>query len=399
MKAIILGAGASKAYDGSPTKIRMPVAIDFFKTYNKLEISQNSWVLVGEIINYLNHHHQMKPEEFVNYSTDVEVLHSEIEEKLLHAFNDSQDFVSLRESFKSYNQLVFLFTSVINEIQNGPVSEPHKNLAKLLKKDDVIITFNWDTLMDRALAETTEWTPDAGYFVTPKMIYRNAWEPALIPQKTDYPKLIKLHGSTNWLSSATTIENEKIIMTQSAGPETFYIFESTIDPYDTYNGRYMSNYEPYSYGYYPPNIPDPGKPAPEDQVFVRLIPRFPHMPIGTAGKSGLTSMSLIIPPVKHKTYDMYGYLFKELWREAELCLTEASEIIIIGYSFPVTDIQSNHLFENAFMKRKTVPRITIVDPNPHRIKEKFSFEFGIPDDHLVIHQDYFSKDFPIDKLF
>lgn len=76
----------------------------------------------------------MKPEDFVNYSTDIEVLHSEIEEKLLRAFNDSQDCVSLRESFKSYNQLVFLFTSVINEIQNGPVSEPHINLAKLLKK-------------------------------------------------------------------------------------------------------------------------------------------------------------------------------------------------------------------------------------------------------------------------
>ncbi|WP_028592641.1 hypothetical protein [Paenibacillus massiliensis] len=159
-------------------------------------------------------------------------------------------------------------------------------------------------------------------------------------------------------------------MTQSAGPETIYIFEFTIDPYDTYNGRYMSNYEPHSYGNYPSNIPDSGKPAPEDQVLVRLTPRFSHMPKGTAGKSGLTSMPLIIPPVKHKTYDIYGYFLRS-YGEAELCLTEPSEIII-GYSFPVTDIQSNHLFKNAFMKRKTVRRVTIVDPNPHRIKKKLS---------------------------
>ncbi len=31
MKAIILGVGESKAYDGSQTKIRMPFANDFLK--------------------------------------------------------------------------------------------------------------------------------------------------------------------------------------------------------------------------------------------------------------------------------------------------------------------------------------------------------------------------------
>ena len=36
MRTFIIGAGASKAYSESPTNCRMPIANDFFQTFNKL---------------------------------------------------------------------------------------------------------------------------------------------------------------------------------------------------------------------------------------------------------------------------------------------------------------------------------------------------------------------------
>ena len=39
MRAILLGAGASKSYDQSPTGQRMPIARDFFDTFDKLDLS------------------------------------------------------------------------------------------------------------------------------------------------------------------------------------------------------------------------------------------------------------------------------------------------------------------------------------------------------------------------
>ena len=40
MRTFIIGAGASKAYSESPTNCRMPIANDFFQTFNKLNIKQ-----------------------------------------------------------------------------------------------------------------------------------------------------------------------------------------------------------------------------------------------------------------------------------------------------------------------------------------------------------------------
>jgi hypothetical protein len=52
MNVYLLGAGASKSYEESKTGAKLPLANDFFETFNNLDISSNGWVLVGDIINY-----------------------------------------------------------------------------------------------------------------------------------------------------------------------------------------------------------------------------------------------------------------------------------------------------------------------------------------------------------
>lgn len=391
MRALVLGAGASKSYDASPTGQRMPIARDFFDIFDRLDLSANPWVLIGSIIGYVED--WMKAGSAFGYlrsGIDIEDLHSRIEADRDRVLSE-QGLLEAMIPFKAYNELVFLFTAVINSIQNGPTSRPHVRLAKSLAPDDVVITFNWDTLLDRALAEATPWRPDAGYGVQPKCVFADGWrEPngGTGPANT----LLKLHGSTNWLTAYSTTDGHgQIVSGQDADPGSFGIFERASGPYACFKGRYMGDHQPYSYGYYPPNLPFPGRPAGEGRVIVRMTPRFPWMPDGDAPDDGLPSMPLIIPPVRNKTYDFFGSLFRTLWSQAEDALASADEIIIVGYSFPRTDVQSERLFRTAFSRRQSMPAVSILDPNPDPVAQRMR-DFGIDEAHLRVTAGYFTEE-------
>jgi len=402
MNAIILGAGASKSYKESPTGFSMPVAKDFFETFNNLEISRNPWVLIGDILNFGKYEKNIDVSKFFSIGIDIEVFHSEVEEKLLSVLDNYTDDIKKTALYsKAYNQLIFLFSSVVNEIQNGPISIPHTNIANLLTSEDYILTFNWDTLMDRALNEVTNWKVDYGYGLKPKNIFRDGWVPPMSNQNSKSPCIIKLHGSSNWLTSHTIFdpETKQITLSQVASHETLFVYEYSTKPYSTYDGRYMPGYQAFSYGYYPPNLlTDPGKSAGKNRVIVNMKYRFPWNPKGIADSSGLVSMPLIIPPVKQKKYAFYGNLFKKLWEKAEDVLSSASKIIIIGYSFPDTDYQSNDLFLNAFMRRSTFPQIYIINPEPEPIHYKFKSAFGVPENNIRIYKECFSDRFDLNNI-
>lgn len=397
MKAYLLGAGASRSYELSPTGQRMPLARDVFETFSKLKISSNQWVLIGDIVNRVSESRSIPPEEFGTFNEDIEEFFSQAEEDLLAAIGKKLDIEIILAS-RVVNQLIFLFASIINEIQNGPLSKAHQNLTRTLSADDRVITFNWDTLMDRALATETSWRTDFGYQVIPHLIHRDGWV-SPTPGIVTTPLLLKLHGSTNWLTSYNTMERGKPTLMQTSDPSTLYVYESSDKPYATYAGRFMGGYEPFSYGYYPPNLlDDPGRRAPKGKKFVRARYKFPWIPEGNAPDNGLPSMPLIIPPAKAKSYDLFGALFKTLWSAAEDALVEAEHIILIGYSFPRTDHQSHTLFANAFSRRSSMPRISIVDPSPERAADKFRLDFQIPADKLFVCPQPFSQDFDLASI-
>lgn len=410
MNVWIFGAGASKAYSASPTGQRMPVARDFFATYEAIKaLTDSRWVLRGNLVTYLAREHGAPLERPFDHITDIEALHSEVEERLFSIlkgkgrssdYERPEDVERTSLYFKTYTELLFLFAAVINEIQDGPPSIVHEKIIKTLTTDDVLVTFNWDTLLDRALFNSTNWKPDFGYGFTPRnLMETSGWrEPISNPDFTG-PKLIKLHGSTNWLTSAITVENGKFVPTQQAPTNAVSVYLHSTGPYDTYDGRWLRPYEPFSYGYYPPNLDDPGKEAPKGYALYRANLRGPiFAKRGPAGDSGVVSMPLIIPPVKNKSYDYYGDLFRSLWRQAEEGLSQAECIFIIGYSFPKTDVQSTSLFLRAMMQRSTVPEIVVLNPEPDEILEKLIHEFGIPPSHIKCIGERLSTSFPLEKL-
>jgi len=88
MKTYIIGAGASKAYTSSPTGCSMPIANDFFKTFQKLDISSDLRVLIGDIINIGQQDFNININDFFTSSFDIEDFHTYIETKLLEQMKE-----------------------------------------------------------------------------------------------------------------------------------------------------------------------------------------------------------------------------------------------------------------------------------------------------------------------
>lgn len=76
---------------------------------------------------------------------------------------------------------------------------------------------------------------------------------------------------------------------------------------------------------------------------------------------------LLIAPVKNK---VHNDIFEALWIEAEKCLKETIEIIVIGYSFRETDKEARDRIGNAIAGNPNSPMLTIVDKNPNEIRKK-----------------------------
>jgi hypothetical protein len=162
MRVILLGAGASKSYGASPTGQRMPIAKDFFPTFFELDAAANPWVLRDVLIYYLQIEKGIKDTDaYLSAGVDIEEIHSEIAMKLANLAKEEGGFDRIVLS-KPYNQLIFLFATTLNEIANGLISQSHVDLAASLRPDDVVLTFNLDTLMDRALMDVAGWSIDSG---------------------------------------------------------------------------------------------------------------------------------------------------------------------------------------------------------------------------------------------
>ncbi|MGD0780758.1 MAG: hypothetical protein ABR954_08310 [Dehalococcoidales bacterium] len=389
MKTVyIFGAGASYAYDQSPTGVCPPLARGFFQAYKDLPISEDLEVRVGELINHVRDTYGLSYEKFNSFDQDIEkfMTHLDIQLRqmaLMRPKNKKTDtpdsFIRFWQSVRVYDEMLFLIAHVLNEIQNGPVSSLYSAIVNTSGPQDIFITFNWDTLIDRSLMSLGNWSPDDGYGVPFLKIYDNGWK---VPKPNAVkPRLLKLHGSTNWLvpyltwrldtgercilspndpKGATTlgidyqydpvapgagiklhIGNQPWIAKQLPKPPDRLAYPicmvNSSVYYSSYKDRWRTGYNPFSY-FFPPDHPETNVPL----------------------------MPLIVAPVLFKMYDEFAYVLDNLWKTSEQELKLADKITIIGYSFPKTDNRTVDLLRVA-ASRKEQPLVEVVNPNPENV--------------------------------
>jgi hypothetical protein len=68
----------------------------------------------------------------------------------------------------------------------------------------------------------------------------------------------------------------------------------------------------------------------------------------------------IIPPESNKRYDQG--VFKRIWKQAGQALHRTKSLVVIGYSFPLTDSHANALFRIS-TKREELKSLVIVNPD------------------------------------
>ena len=100
--------------------------------------------------------------------------------------------------------LIELVALTISKALQGPVCSEHIKLANSLSEGDVVISFNYDILMDNALRENKKLT-DSGYLVHfQKVSDGQNWRRA--EDEASAVTLLKLHGSLNWLHCAIAMQ-------------------------------------------------------------------------------------------------------------------------------------------------------------------------------------------------
>ncbi len=378
----IFGAGASHHYNFNSRCVPVPLANGFFKAFHLLPISDGFSAHVGPLISFLTHYRGVKPLHVSQWSENIEDFMTSIETELNTLIKirkkrrlNEDEFLKASSLAAVFSNMNFIFANVINEAQNGPSESAYRYFLDFCGPNDAFVTFNWDTLLDRALADTGGWSPNDGYGISFSAVMDGTWKQA-VEASPDFQtnwKLLKLHGSTNWLAPFTFIHLDTLEYTSSV-PESDNIFlywQSTL-PYETYKNRWRGGYSSTCYCYYPPNIPDfcffhhQLSPGP-DRMWVRATPIGIFSPFEEPSGEGILSSPVLITPVRQKKYDVYKSKMEHLWQHSEDLMKAADRIVIVGYSFPPTDTRPLELLRNTLNSRKGEISVEIVGEYPPKV--------------------------------
>lgn len=314
----ILGAGASRGAG-------LPLTSDFIKRGNELkdkfEINDRLWKFINE-------------PKFRNFTIEDILGYIDMEMRLLSIDigidPDEKNRIDLTNPYENHiYYLKGIKSGLLNYIQAVIIlcyryydEEKISNYSKLLDRfikcltgDDIIITFNYDILIDYFLKEN-------GFIPQYGMEFQHKNEE--VNQKKTHIPLFKLHGSLNWTicpqcQKPSWNEYDKFLERSNSNSIDLNKMKFS-NKFETRNHRICYRNEKH-----------------EIKIFEE---------------------TLIIPPTWNK-HD-YRYI-RELWLKASENIKTANRIIFIGYSFPQSDIYFKYLLLSSLPKDNY--SVEVIDPN------------------------------------
>jgi len=385
----LFGAGASHHYALNAFCVPVPLANGFFKAFHRLPTSQGFDGHIGPFVSFLEHYRGISPEKAGQWNADIEDFMTSVERELEELRESTRGRDLTAEEFQRafsyatvFNNMTFIFASVLNEAQNGPSMSLYRAILDFCGPNDSFATFNWDTLLDRTLMDTGGWNPNSGYGLNFRAVFDGGWKDSMDGETRflNNWKLFKLHGSTNWLVPHMGVHFQSLEYTSSVpGASDVFLYWHSSLPYATHKNRWKGGYVPTTYCYYPPNIPasffSQAQLSPEPgHVFVKFTPRF-LSPFEEGDSQGVPSSPVLITPVRQKKYDTYTSTIQTLWTQAVKALEEASRVVIIGYSFPPTDTRALDLFRSLLATRGSEIDVEIVAPGVADIAKRVGEDY------------------------
>jgi hypothetical protein len=260
-----------------------------------------------------------------------------LEEVFNLIYSDALSRRANQDSRDALSALVKMYRDAIMRTTNGLSGNSRSGVGYLLRfllrtnKERVItfITFNHDLLIEKALDETASMKR---YSFVPWNLYAayglgftdDTFAAKRGGRKSTYSsgptahsmKVLKLHGSLNWVYSVRSADDWKNIFRRPKG-DLYCVNDKSI-----YRNLRLSG--------------------------PRLQPTEP----------------LIVPPIYEKSSRISGIL-DPIWHSAQQAIEAAEEIIVFGYSFPDADISAKGLVRRGVHQGKNLRKIHVIDVNPN----------------------------------
>lgn len=262
-----------------------------------------------------------------------------MEEVFNYIYSDVFSSKPPKDCLKAYWSLVSMYVMAIGRTTNRLSGVSRYGISRLLrhiynnytKSDITFITFNQDIMIEKAI----EYTASTKYYSTiPWDITETygldfeTWfhvpKNAFMRGNGSSIKIIKLHGSINWV----------------------YRVRSGSDPRNSLrNPRGKLNC------------------INSKLLYTSLIFK-PH-------KRSIDLIPLIIPPIIEKT-SRYKRTIGDLWQIASSTIKSANKLIVYGYSFPETDFSARSLFKRSIFTNTQLDEIIVIDTDPKIASKIFS---------------------------
>ena len=331
---LILGAGASlaNAQKFHPERMREtwpPLDTTFFETVAKRGVA-----LSPGLRSYF--------ERVVGIDPTPETLRElRMEEVFKDAFYDLDETPADRAVLNGYIDLVDLYLRLLRETTNWLCYDKRKGgpIGRLLADaashaDEVTtITFNHDLLIENEIFKRAQlrgrWCLDQGYGSVATSFTDSLGPVGNVPVfpvhgdlKCDHSRpirVLKLHGSLNWVVRLTSNRPTANFLRGKAGPKPISLLTRR-------------------------------------QIRTRMV----IMRSGT-GRKRWETWPVVVPPVYAK--QALRSAVQATWVDARDALTAAERVVFFGYSLPGIDIEAEKLVERALHKSPT-PWIDVVNPAP-----------------------------------
>lgn len=317
MALFVLGAGATRGasfVDPSKNPCLPPLDADFYAQLQRIQNAKHQETIQQVIKDTV--------ELFgVNFQVSMEAVFTTLEHtaRMIDTTGENRDFKRsmLEEKKERLKQAIAaaLEESLCAGGQHvGTECAHHRKLVEAMQPKDDIISFNYDCLIDETLREygDRKWNARYGHGFNlgkggSNLSGEENWQPDNPAVKDESIHLYKLHGSLHYLvTEMRKADKERALKDGSASVQKVKLKKR---PYTKQNANL----------------------------------RF-----------------TIIPPESNKRYDQG--VFKRIWKQAGQALHRAETVVVIGYSFPLTDSHANALFRIS-TKREALKSLVIVNPD------------------------------------
>jgi hypothetical protein len=256
---------------------------------------------------------------------------SGMEQVFNYLYADAVSPSSTAKSVEAYWALIRMYANALTVTTRDLVGRSRSGVGALIRymwrskaRDLTIVTFNQDLVIENALEETIAMKTYSDLPWALEHCYETDfedWWTSSVPNFTtgaqDSLRVLKLHGSLNWVYRARSAEDAKNSIRQPTGTPGCLL------------RRRLST-----------------------DLFARDGNRRVHL------------LPLIVPPIYEKSVHLRDQL-QSVWNAAETAFKTATRLVVFGYSFPAADFAAIGLVRRGFIANSSLTEISVINPNPH----------------------------------